>query len=147
MTNWHLFKADIKPAVIGYIGLFVPIMVFRRCGLYVLVAGVYGGQTESQSKPYTPRRAVMYVPGNDQKKIQKATSLDLDCAVLDCEDGVAANKKVRILLIKSRIKIEGQYMHHVFLIWTSRIQYTIDPFTITAVRLSRRANSYTLPKF
>ena len=59
-----------------------------------LVAGVYGGQTDSQSKPYTPRRAVMYVPGNDQKKIQKVTSLDLDCAVLDCEDGVAANKKV-----------------------------------------------------
>lgn len=38
----------------------------------------------------------MYVPGNDQKKIQKVTSLDLDCAVLDCEDGVAANKKVVI---------------------------------------------------
>lgn len=57
------------------------------------MAGVYGGQTESQSKPYTPRRAAMYVPGNDQKKIQKVTSLDLDCAVLDCEDGVAANKK------------------------------------------------------
>ena len=63
------------------------------CGIF-LVAGVYGGQTDSQTKPYTPRRAVMYVPGNDQKKIQKVTSLDLDCAVLDCEDGVAANKKV-----------------------------------------------------
>ena len=61
------------------------------------MAGVYGGQTDSQSKPYTPRRAVMYVPGNDQKKIQKVTSLDLDCAVLDCEDGVAANKKVKFL--------------------------------------------------
>lgn len=61
---------------------------------FTLVASVYGGQTDSQSKPYTPRRAVMYVPGSDQKKIQKVTSLDLDCAVLDCEDGVAANKKV-----------------------------------------------------
>lgn len=59
----------------------------------IAVAGVYGGQTEPQSKPFTPRRAVMYVPGNDQKKIQKVTSLDLDCAVLDCEDGVAVNKK------------------------------------------------------
>lgn len=39
----------------------------------------------------------MYVPGNDQKKIQKVTSLDLDCAVLDCEDGVAANKKVNVI--------------------------------------------------
>ncbi|XP_062606913.1 citramalyl-CoA lyase, mitochondrial-like [Saccostrea cucullata] len=70
-----------------------------NCFLYIRslrqnqVASVYGGQINSQSKPYTPRRAVMYVPGNDQKKMQKVTSLDLDSAVLDCEDGVAANKK------------------------------------------------------
>ncbi|XP_048769197.2 citramalyl-CoA lyase, mitochondrial-like isoform X2 [Ostrea edulis] len=64
-----------------------------RTSRQIPVASIYGGQQDSQSKPYTPRRAVMYVPGNDQKKIQKVTSLDLDCAVLDCEDGVAANKK------------------------------------------------------
>ncbi|XP_040847474.1 citramalyl-CoA lyase, mitochondrial [Ochotona curzoniae] len=42
---------------------------------------------------YIPRRAVLYVPGNDEKKIKKIPSLKVDCAVLDCEDGVAANKK------------------------------------------------------
>nr|KAF6460119.1 citramalyl-CoA lyase [Molossus molossus] len=42
---------------------------------------------------YIPRRAVLYVPGNDEKKIQKIPSLNVDCAVLDCEDGVAVNKK------------------------------------------------------
>ena len=36
----------------------------------------------------------MYVPGNDEKKIKKIPSLDVDCVVLDCEDGVAVNKKV-----------------------------------------------------
>ncbi|CAH1245237.1 CLYBL [Branchiostoma lanceolatum] len=35
----------------------------------------------------------MYVPGNDERKIHKIPTLDVDCAVLDCEDGVAANKK------------------------------------------------------
>eukprot|EP00058_Branchiostoma_floridae_P007641 XP_002593129.1 hypothetical protein BRAFLDRAFT_57940 [Branchiostoma floridae] len=35
----------------------------------------------------------MYVPGNDERKILKIPTLDVDCAVLDCEDGVAANKK------------------------------------------------------
>ncbi|KAG7467097.1 hypothetical protein MATL_G00149690 [Megalops atlanticus] len=43
---------------------------------------------------YVPRRAVLYVPGNDERKLRKLTSLDVDCAVLDCEDGVALNKKV-----------------------------------------------------
>uniref|UniRef100_L7LZW2 Citramalyl-CoA lyase, mitochondrial n=1 Tax=Rhipicephalus pulchellus TaxID=72859 RepID=L7LZW2_RHIPC len=42
---------------------------------------------------YTPRRAVLYVPGSDERKITKAFGLDADCMVLDCEDGVAANKK------------------------------------------------------
>lgn len=40
-----------------------------------------------------PRRAIMYVPGHDRKKINKLSTLDVDCAVLDCEDGVAVNKK------------------------------------------------------
>ncbi|XP_069746607.1 citramalyl-CoA lyase, mitochondrial isoform X1 [Narcine bancroftii] len=45
------------------------------------------------SHKYVPRRAVLYVPGNDERKIQKIPSLRVDCAVLDCEDGVALNKK------------------------------------------------------
>ncbi|XP_053311303.1 citramalyl-CoA lyase, mitochondrial [Spea bombifrons] len=43
---------------------------------------------------YVPRRAVLYIPGNDERKIKKIPSLGVDCAVLDCEDGVAINKKV-----------------------------------------------------
>ncbi|KAM4700391.1 citramalyl-CoA lyase, mitochondrial isoform 2-T2 [Discoglossus pictus] len=42
---------------------------------------------------YVPRRAVLYIPGNDERKIQKIPTLNVDCAVLDCEDGVAINKK------------------------------------------------------
>ncbi|KAF8767486.1 citramalyl-CoA lyase, mitochondrial-like [Argiope bruennichi] len=41
-----------------------------------------------------PRRAILYVPGHDRRKIDKLSNLNVDCAVLDCEDGVAANKKV-----------------------------------------------------
>lgn len=43
---------------------------------------------------YIPRRAVLYCPGNDERKLRKLSSLDVDCAVLDCEDGVALSKKV-----------------------------------------------------
>ncbi|XP_056637509.1 citramalyl-CoA lyase, mitochondrial-like isoform X1 [Diorhabda sublineata] len=42
---------------------------------------------------YKPRRAILYVPGNDLKKINKIQSLTIDCVALDCEDGVALNKK------------------------------------------------------
>ena len=43
---------------------------------------------------YTPRRAMMYVPGNDEKKVGKIPSLGADSIILDCEDGVALNRKV-----------------------------------------------------
>ncbi|KAM5147487.1 citramalyl-CoA lyase, mitochondrial isoform 1-T2 [Callospermophilus lateralis] len=51
------------------------------------------GYSSLPNHKYIPRRAVLYVPGNDEKKIKKIPSLNVDCAVLDCEDGVAANKK------------------------------------------------------
>lgn len=39
------------------------------------------------------RRALLYVPGDDLHKIQKAVALKVDCACLDLEDGVAINRK------------------------------------------------------
>lgn len=42
----------------------------------------------------TDRRALLYVPGNDLKKLNKAFNLQVDCIAMDCEDGVAINKKV-----------------------------------------------------
>lgn len=43
---------------------------------------------------HTPRRALMYVPGDDKRKLRKAIQLEADCIALDLEDGVAMNKKV-----------------------------------------------------
>lgn len=40
------------------------------------------------------RRALLYTPGDDQKKIQKATTLGVDAICMDMEDGVAINRKV-----------------------------------------------------
>lgn len=39
------------------------------------------------------RRALLYMPGDDRRKIQKATTLGVDCICMDMEDGVAANRK------------------------------------------------------
>lgn len=56
-------------------------------------------ENELTQRKSIPRRALLYVPGNDERKIEKVQSIDVDCVVLDCEDGVALNKKVRYHLI------------------------------------------------
>ncbi len=39
------------------------------------------------------RRALLYMPGDDLRKIQKAAASGVDCACMDMEDGVALNRK------------------------------------------------------
>jgi len=39
------------------------------------------------------RRALLYMPGDDMHKIQKAITLGVDCVCMDMEDGVATNRK------------------------------------------------------
>lgn len=39
------------------------------------------------------RRTLLYVPGDDRHKIEKALTLGVDCICLDLEDGVAASRK------------------------------------------------------
>jgi len=40
------------------------------------------------------RRALLYMPGDDMRKILKATTLGADCVCMDMEDGVALNRKI-----------------------------------------------------
>lgn len=51
--------------------------------------------SQAQDMVYIPRRTVMYVPGHDPKKLKKIPTLGVDCAVLECEDGVALNMKAQ----------------------------------------------------
>src|SRR5215216_1314755 len=39
------------------------------------------------------RRALLYMPGDDRRKIEKATTLGVDCICMDMEDGVAVMRK------------------------------------------------------
>ena len=39
------------------------------------------------------RRALLYMPGDDRHKIEKATTLGVDCICMDMEDGVAITRK------------------------------------------------------
>jgi len=40
------------------------------------------------------RRALLYMPGDDWRKIAKAAALEVDCVCMDMEDGTAFNRKV-----------------------------------------------------
>ncbi|XP_076021763.1 citramalyl-CoA lyase, mitochondrial [Genypterus blacodes] len=66
------------------------------------------GHHHSSSPPlrYVPRRAVLYCPGNDERKLRKLATLDVDCAVLDCEDGVALSKKTEARETIPRMLVE-----------------------------------------
>jgi citrate lyase beta subunit len=39
------------------------------------------------------RRALLYMPGDSRRKIEKALTLDVDCICMDLEDGVALSEK------------------------------------------------------
>lgn len=39
------------------------------------------------------RRALLYMPGDDRHKIEKSTTLGVDCICMDMEDGAALNRK------------------------------------------------------
>ncbi|XP_068250039.1 citramalyl-CoA lyase, mitochondrial-like [Palaemon carinicauda] len=66
------------------------------------------------ARRYIPRRAVLYVPGSDERKLKKIPSLSADCIVMDCEDGVALSKKeaarsmIRRILDSQEIDFTGK---------------------------------------
>ncbi len=41
------------------------------------------------------RRALLYMPGDDRHKIEKALTLGVDCICMDMEDGVSPNRKAQ----------------------------------------------------
>ncbi|KAG0724466.1 Citramalyl-CoA lyase, mitochondrial [Chionoecetes opilio] len=71
-------------------------------------------QSPVGERRYIPRRAVLYVPGSDDRKLLKIPSLAADCIVLDCEDGVAlsmkdaARSKIRHALHTQAIDFSGK---------------------------------------
>ena len=55
-----------------------------------------------------PRRAMLYMPGNEWRKIEKATTLGVDSICMDLEDGVALNRKdeARATVVKALQELE-----------------------------------------
>jgi citrate lyase beta subunit len=45
------------------------------------------------------RRALLYMPGDDRRKIEKAATLGVDCICMDLEDGTALSKKAEARMV------------------------------------------------
>ena len=80
--------------------------------------------TQNSTTPLAslPRRALLYLPGNDERKVSgirrslqlilkaaKAASLQVDCVCLDCEDSVALSKKEEARKTISKILSTNQF--------------------------------------
>ncbi|MCX6044869.1 MAG: CoA ester lyase [Chloroflexi bacterium] len=50
--------------------------------------------TNRSDYPLRPRRSLLFMPGNDMRKIRKATTLPADSIIMDLEDAAALNRKI-----------------------------------------------------
>eukprot|EP01125_Pyxidicula_operculata_P010611 TRINITY_DN3492_c0_g1_i1.p1 TRINITY_DN3492_c0_g1~~TRINITY_DN3492_c0_g1_i1.p1 ORF type:complete len:304 (+),score=47.48 TRINITY_DN3492_c0_g1_i1:1-912(+) len=56
-----------------------------------------------------PRRVLFNIPGSDERKIKKGFQLNLDCAVLDFEDGVALSEKEKARNLVKDVLMTGDF--------------------------------------
>jgi len=91
------------------------------------------------------RRALLYVPGDDLHKIQKATTLDVDSVCLDLEDGVAANRKGEARLIISQALGSLDFGRSERLVRVNPLHSEYNKFDLGEI-LAARPDGIVLPK-
>jgi citrate lyase beta subunit len=91
------------------------------------------------------RRALLYMPGDDLHKIQKAITLNVDCICMDIEDGVALNRKAsaRETIIQALSSLEFGESER--LVRVNGIQTEFFEKDLTAV-LSAHPDGIVIPK-
>jgi citrate lyase beta subunit len=57
------------------------------------------------------RRALLFMPGDDRRKIEKGASLDVDSIIMDLEDGVAYNRKEQARVVVRQALAEVDFGH------------------------------------
>lgn len=91
------------------------------------------------------RRALLYIPGDDDRKIAKATTLDVDCICLDMEDGVAVNRKLEARQSIARALGEQDFGRAERLARINRIGSGLEVDDLAAV-LPARPDGIVIPK-
>ena len=91
------------------------------------------------------RRAILYMPGDDRRKIEKSTTLGVDSICMDMEDGVAANKKTEAREVIAQAMKELDFGKSERCIRINSIGSGIEKYDLAAA-LATNPNSIIVPK-
>lgn len=77
--------------------------------------------TRSESSASRPRRSVLYMPGANERALEKAKTLDVDALILDLEDSVSPDAKTEARDRVCAAARSGEYGHREVVIRTNGI--------------------------
>ena len=91
------------------------------------------------------RRALLYMPGDDRRKIEKATTLGVDCICMDMEDGVAVTRKAEARAVIAQAMKELDFGKSERCIRINSIGSGIEKYDLAAA-LATNPDSIIVPK-
>ena len=91
------------------------------------------------------RRALLYMPGDDRRKIEKATTLGVDCICMDMEDGVAVTRKAQARAVIAQAMKELDFGKSERCIRINSIGSGIEKYDLAAA-LATNPDSIVVPK-
>lgn len=91
------------------------------------------------------RRALLYMPGDDRHKIEKAATLGVDCVCMDMEDGVAPNRKAQARAQITAALTEVDFARSERLVRINAIGSGLEQADLTAV-LPSHPDGVVIPK-
>src|SRR5688572_5957904 len=91
------------------------------------------------------RRALLYMPGDDRRKIEKATTLGVDCICMDMEDGVAVTRKAEARAVIAQAMKELAFGKSERCIRINSIGSGVEKYDLAAA-LATNPDSIVVPK-
>jgi citrate lyase beta subunit len=91
------------------------------------------------------RRALLFMPGDDRRKIEKGAGLDVDGVIMDLEDGVALNNKPAARATIAAALGEVNFGRSERLVRINPVGSGLDGDDLTAT-LPARPDAYVVPK-
>jgi citrate lyase beta subunit len=91
------------------------------------------------------RRALLYMPGDDERKITKATSLNVDCICMDMEDGVAWSQKEEARSVIANALLTKNFGRSERLVRINRVGSGLEEHDLAAV-IPGKPDGIVIPK-
>lgn len=93
----------------------------------------------------SPRRSLLYVPGDSLRKVTKASSLPADTLILDLEDGVALSQKEAARLTVRQALREVDFGPRERLVRINNVNGPLAQLDLT-ITIEARPDGYVVPK-